>query len=124
MKSKIGKEKLKHIYRICNQDPRIPIMPRVFCVVFHIIQLVRKGFEIPQVLPNELASVMTPSPSKNRKKNLPPQDVKTSKSKKAPPTGTNAEQESARNPSKRKPKPVALKLQPHVRRGKFIFDAA
>ena len=68
MKSRIGKEKLKHIYRICNQDPRIPIMPRVFCVVFHIIQLVRKGFEIPHVLPNELASVMTPSPNKNEKR--------------------------------------------------------
>ena len=48
MKSKIGKEKIEHIYRICNQDPRIPIKPRVFCVVFHIIQLVRKGFEIPR----------------------------------------------------------------------------
>ena len=72
-------------------------MPRVFCVVFHIIQLVRKGFELPQVLPNELASVMTPSPNKNRKKNLTAQVVETSKTKKAPSNDTNVEQESDRD---------------------------
>ena len=51
MKSKIGEKNLNTFieYAIKTENTH---KNTCFCVVFHIIQLVRKGFEIPQVLPD------------------------------------------------------------------------
>ncbi len=118
MKSKVGKEKLKNIYKICKQDPRIPVAPRTFCVLFHIIQMVRKGTEIPNSLPAELASVMTPSPTKGSNKKLT----------KSPNPNHVTQTAAAAGNQQQQPGPAEvvknLQLQMQKRRGKFIFDAA
>ena len=129
MKSKIGKEKLKKIYKICNQDPRIAVAPRVFCVLFHIIQMVRKGTEIPNSLPGELASVMTPSPKKNKNVNNNNNGQKRKSNNMDRMMGTNVSPGADKKQKQEQQQSPAdilknLKLQPQKRRGKFIFDAA
>jgi hypothetical protein len=105
-KSNIGKDGLRSIYTLCDQNPRVPLTPRTFGVLFHIVQIVRAGHPIPSKLPKELEVILRSggiSPTKRAA--LSSSTISPKRSPESPASASNSGSTPAR-------------------RGKFVLDPA
>ena len=115
-KVKIEKSKLKSIYSLCEQNPRSPLSPRVFGVLFHFVHAVHsRQWELPSTLPSSLALILRSNSPKKVQRNSPiATDVNTVPQSVGSPFGSSTNVET-QSPSK-------SSSPQRKTRGKFVFD--